>query len=530
MFFLEKTEKSFWELCHSHSLMDGLHDLPDKIRQYIEKLKKENRDSRRKIEEIERENQDLKDENKDLKEENKDIKEQLARLMSSALVLGASDKTAEAGGIPSSKVFYKRNRNDEERKPTGGQSGHKGHGRKRPTSNSPPLHVTLDSCPFCDNPNIREVKSAKQQRTITDIPPPTPKIYDVIYHRYWCDICEKLVRGEVPWLPPHQEFGPFIACWIAYHRILGLTLGKIEASLFETYDIPISDNTVLKLEKWVAGTLQDDYNKLKDEIVKAKTVNGDETKFRIGGENGWLWVFVNSLSSLFVIAPTRGHEVPEEILDGFEGVLGRDGWKPYDVVNCSDHQLDLIHVNRWLERAEVKHGVEPRTILSSKSAILKDSSKCSEEFLEFVDGVRSILKKSVEYLKKPPPSVKERRNDRLHFQNEIKVFLNREWEDSDAIRISKELLKRLNMLFTFVEVEGVPWHNNDAERAIRKGVLARKISGGRRSWTGAEVYQVLLSVSETSKKRNENFIEVVKKKLGISSIEESEYEAIASKT
>jgi len=37
-------------------------------------------------------------------------------------------------------------------------------------------------------------------------------------------------------------------------------------------------------------------------------------------------------------------------------------------------------------------------------------------------------------------------------------------------------------------------------------------------------------VSETSKKRNENFIEVVKKKLGISSIEESEYEAMASKT
>ena len=34
--------------------------------------------------------------------------------------------------------------------------------------------------------------------------------------------------------------------------------------------------------------------------------------------------------------------------------------------------------------------------------------------------------------------------------------------------------------------EGVSWHNNDAERAIRKGVLHRKISGGKRTWTGAE--------------------------------------------
>lgn len=495
--------------------MDGIHNFPDKIKGYIEKLEKENQDLKRRIEKIERENEIFERENENLKKENKDIKDQLERLMNSAIVLGASDKTAEAGGVPSSKVFYKRNRTGNKKKLTGGQPGHKGHGRKRPTANSPPLHVTLGSCPFCNNETIREVKSAKQQRTITDIPPPTPFIYDVIYHRYWCDSCKKLVRGEVPWLPPNQGFGPSVACWIAFHRILGLTIKKIEASLLETYDISMSDNTVLNLEKWVADSLQDDYDTLKEEIVKAKRVNGDETMFRIGGENGWLWTFVNSLCSLFVIAPSRGHGVPEEILKGFDGVLGRDAWKPYDVVECSDHQLDLIHVNRWLERAEVKHGVEPRTILSSKSAKLKDPSKCSDEFLEFVDGVRSILRKAIGYDKKPPPDKNDRRAIRLRLQNEMKVFLDREWNDSDALRISKELLKRLNMLFTFVEVEGVPWHNNDAERAIRKGVIARKISGGRRTWTGAKVYQTLLSISETAKKRNEKFTEIVNKKLEI---------------
>jgi transposase len=494
-----------------------------KLKKHIRKLEKE----KKKLSE-ELENERIRREK--LEKDNEDLRGKLAQLLGSVMVLAASDKTAEAGGVPSSKIFYKRNRNDKEKKPTGGQPGHKGHGRKRPVSNSPSLHVTLDSCPFCGNSNIREVKSAKQQRTVTDIPPPTPRIYDVIYHRYWCDSCKKLVRGEVSWLPPHQEFGPFVASWVTYHRLLGLTLGKIRSSLFETYSIPTSDDTILKLERWVADTLKDDYNKLKVEIVKAKMVNADETKFRIGGENGWLWVFVNKLISLFVVAPTRSHAVPEEILDGFEGVLGRDGWKPYDFVHCSAHQLDLIHVNRWLERAEVKHGVEPRTILSSKSAILKDSSKCSKEFLEFADGVRSILKRSIDYLKKPPPLVEERRTVRFHFQDEMEKFLSREWEDSDAIRISKELLKRLNMLFTFVEVEGVPWHNNDAEQAVRKGVLARKISGGRRTWTGAEVYQILLTTLETSKKRNENFIEIVTEKLGISSTECLEYESAASKT
>jgi transposase len=55
--------------------------------------------------------------------------------------------------------------------------------------------------------------------------------------------------------------------------------------------------------------------------------------------------------------------------------------------------------------------------------------------------------------------------------------------------------------FTFMESKDVPWHNNDAERAICQGVLHRKISGGRRTWKGAEVFEVMLSVYETSKKR-----------------------------
>jgi len=71
------------------------------------------------------------------------------------------------------------------------------------------------------------------------------------------------------------------------------------------------------------------------------------------------------------------------------------------------------------------------------------------------------------------------------------------------------------MLFTFVEKEGVSLHNNDAENAIRKGVLARKISGGRRIWIGAEVFQMLLNIFKTSKKKGEKFNKVVRRRLGI---------------
>jgi transposase len=109
-----------------------------------------------------------------------------------------------------------------------------------------------------------------------------------------------------------------------------------------------------------------------------------------------------------------------------------------------------------------------------------------EKFLEFVNGIRSILKRAIEYtVNDSPPSVKEAETACKDFQEEMKSLLDREWTDKDAIRISKELRKRRDMLFTFMEFEGVKWHNNDVERAIRQGVLHCKISGGRRSWKGA---------------------------------------------
>ncbi|PWR70095.1 IS66 family transposase [Methanospirillum stamsii] len=476
----------------------------------IAQLKKELDKERKKRELVQRQKSEL------LKE-NKKLKKQIAQILSSAPFLAASCKTAEAGGVPSSKIFYRRKRQSEENKKKGGQPGHIGHGRERPVSNSPTIDVTLDTCPDCGTHLHEPVKGAEQRRTITDIPFPSHIVYEIQYQRYWCPNCKKFVRGEFP-LPPNQQFGPAVASWIVYQRMLGLTIRKIQSSLLETYEIHMSEATILKLERWVADTLKEDYEKLKEEIIHGNNVNADETGFRIDGDNGWLWVFTSTIGSFYKVAPTRGHTVPDEVLKDFKGVLGRDAWKPYDVVECSGHQLDLLHVNRWLERAEIKHKIEPRSLLTSQPAILLRKGRPPEKFLEFVNGIREILKRAVEYTENdPPPSINDRKNAYAEFQAEIMALLDREWVDKDVIRIAKELRKREKMLLTFMLYDDVPWHNNDAERAIRQGVLHRKISGGRRTWVGADVFGVLLSIYETSKKRKERFIGIVGEKLGFSS-------------
>lgn len=496
-------------------------------------LEKQRRNIEKEIENVEDRNKNLEDRNKSLKEKLKDVEKkkgelektnrmlekQIARLIGSAPLLAASDRTAEAGGIPSSKVYYRRNRQEGEKRPTGGQPGHPGHARKKPVPNAPPVQVYPTPCLNCDNPIcLKTIKGAEQKRTITDIPMPMYLVYEVVYHRGWCPKDKKMVRGEIPWIPPNQQFGPLVASWIAFQRILGMSIEKVQFNLLETYGIEMSEAVVLKLEKWVADSLKNDYERIGKEILKAKALGGDETKLRVNGMNGWMWVFTSVMAVYYKIAPTRGRTVPEEVLKGYTGGLTRDAWKPYDVVESAVHQLDLLHVNRWLERVELKHRIEPRSLLTSKPASLVGPGRPPEESLRFVDGIRAVLKEAVEFSKQEPsPTMDERRKAYNQYRKTMKSFLSRSWTDDDAVRISKELYRRLDMLFSFVKNPSIPWHNNDAERAIRQGVLHRKLSGGRRTWKGAGVLETLLSISETAKKRGIKVVEWLQSAVNVKS-------------
>jgi transposase len=212
---------------------------------------------------------------------------------------------------------------------------------------------------------------------------------------------------------------------------------------------------------------------------------------------------------LYVLAPTRSSSVPAKALDGFTGTLVTDAWDPYNVVAGAKRQLDLLHANRWLERVEVIRGIEPRPLVKACKAKFTRPGRPPREFLRFADGLRSRLREAILFVESEP-SQKQRMRAYKKYRRSMHRFLSKPGKDKDAARIAKELRSREGQLFTFVLDPKVPWHNNGAERAIRQGVLHRKISGGRRTWTGAQRFQVLLSVYETCKRTGETFLQKVK--------------------
>ena len=437
------------------------------------------------------------------REEIRRLKEENHRLKTSAPFLAASERTAEAGGVPSSRIFYRRPVAPGEKRPTGGQPGHRGHGRSRPTPNAPPVRATLEQCPHCTTELGAPCDSF--HRTITDLPLAALLVFDLEVLRYRCPGCHRRVHAEPPF-PPHQQFGPVLASWVAHQRMLGLSVEKVRTSAKESFGLAISEASVLALEAWVAERMSPTYETLKAQVKGAVSVCADETSFRINGENGWLWVYTHLAATVYQLAPTRGREAVLEVLEGYEGTLEHDAWDPYDAIRTADHQLDPVHVNRWLERAEVKHRVEPRPLLQEREAELTSAGHPPTELLRFVDGVRSIYREAILVVKdreRVPRA--ERRAAYLRARRVMSALLQVEWKDADAARIAKELRHRRGMLFTFLRKPGVPWNNNAAENAIRQGVLLRKVSGGRRTWEGARVLERLLTVYRTCRKRGESF-------------------------
>ena len=76
-----------------------------------------------------------------------------------------------------------------------------------------------------------------------------------------------------------------------------------------------------------------------------------------------------------------------------------------------------------------------------------------------------------------------------------------EWTNPHARRLAKRLLKYGESLLTFVEFDGVPADNNQAEREVRPAVLMRKASYGNMSDRGTETRAVLMTIYRTLKRR-----------------------------
>jgi len=89
-------------------------------------------------------------------------------------------------------------------------------------------------------------------------------------------------------------------------------------------------------------------------------------------------------------------------------------------------------------------------------------------------------------------------------------ILDRNYRDPDNRRLANRLIKHRDHLFTFLYRKEVEPTNNAAERALRPAVIARKLSAGNRSPTGAETHSILASLAQTARQNGRDFVAAAK--------------------
>ena len=433
--------------------------------------------------ELQRENAQLKKRNQELQTENQELRKLLDE---------------ERRSKHRQTTHFPRDQHKKRRRRSGRKKGHDASQRPTPTPEEIARVIEVPApthCPCCNEKLIERRVVVQYQ---TDLPPIVPIITQFNVEVGKCPRCQRLQRGR------HEEqtsealgaanhtIGPValtMAAEMKHH--LGVPYRKI-CDFFETYcDLYVAPATLVRAEQRLTELAKPTYELLVEALRLCHVVHADETGWRIGRVNAWLWVFSSKETTIYVIRRSRGHDVPEEILGDFDGYLIVDGLKSYDVLDvakgrCNGHLLRRCkELEQTLPRAQKKWATELKELLQDAIALAPKRDELAA----------AIYAKRVEKIE-----------DRLDAWIDAVPT-----QDADVNRLVKHVASHRGEWLIFLHDAEVPATNNHAERMIRPAVITRKVGGCNKTLKGAVVHGVLASLIATCRQQGRRFFDLAKR-------------------
>jgi hypothetical protein len=429
--------------------------------------------------------EELLEENNRLRKENLELRSLVENLLKRVEELEKQLAGKHPPDKPDPPPFVKPGKKGRKKKP-GRRKGHKGFSRKKPGIADEEVNLFLTACPDCGGMlgapfNVRE-------HTQEDIVIVKKKVTTWFRYRYRCACCGKIVEappaeGEMP----GARIGPLAIAWsVMLKQALGLPFGKTARVLEELCGLRVSPGALAQAAQRVAARLQPEMDVLRSAIRGSPVVNVDETGWRVGGDNWWLWAFVTKRLALYKAAHSRGSKIIfEELGEDYSGIVIADFFSAYNMLTC-EQQKCLVHLLRELREVAKKNK--------------------SKEFAAFRKRLKRIIADALRLVARDMDGdTYERRMlrilDRVHIMDEAG------YKDAHCRRLAKRLRTHEHSLFTFLFYPGeVEPDNNRAERAIRPAVIIRKMSGGSRTPAGAYATADLMSLARTCALNGRNFV------------------------
>jgi predicted RecB family nuclease len=272
------------------------------------------------------------------------------------------------------------------------------------------------------------------------------------YGRYRCSEC----RAEVSAYSGRAFYGQILCAFVVYLMIeLRLSNQKAAEHVSLLFDLPLDAHKAFWMKSAMAEKYMPTYRGILRQIAKGTLIHADETKGVVKGGGHYIWVFANPTTVAYVYAESRESVVLEDVLDGFSGVLVSDFYAAYDSVPCAQQKC-LIHLMRDINEDLHRNPFddELKEIAGRFGALLR-------QIVETIDNY-GLKARHLGKHKKPA----------ARFIEHV-VAMKCTTEAGRALK--KRIEKNRDKLFTFLDYDGVPWNNNNAEHAVRAFTRVRNV-------------------------------------------------------
>lgn len=352
--------------------------------------------------------------------------------------------------------------------------------------------IDLPSPPHCPDCKVTEFyKHGRYAKTVYDLRLGRSSIkrWIVKYrsHRYRCFQCKASFWAE-DWLSIRSKIGPHLLRYAMYQLIeLKLPQRLVGLSLNQLFGLDLSSAIIGRVKAKAAETYGPTYDAILKKLATGHLLHADETRISIVGGNAYVWVFTNLEEVAFYYTETREGEVLQTLFGTFGGVLVSDFYADYDSMNCPQQKC-LIHLIRDLNEDMRKQ-------------------RFDKELEEIVRAFSSVLQAIVETIDRFGLKTRFLRKHKRAVEQFFLRVANADYQSEITIKYKKRFEKNRDKLFTFLDYDGVPWNNNNAEHAIKSFALLRNVIRGSSSPRGIQDYATLLSICETCKYKGVSFLD-----------------------
>jgi transposase-like protein len=276
------------------------------------------------------------------------------------------------------------------------------------------------------------------------------------------------------------------------HIVYKMSFRKIEKMLVESFGISCPTE-VRRFRQRLAQEYQPTIEEIQHNVIHGPLLHADETTAKVRGfSSPYVWVFTNMDSVFYAFKPTREAGFLKKLLQGFSGVLVSDFYSGYDSLLCPQQKC-LLHLIRDLNDDLLKH-------------------QLNLEFKEMVIRFGKLVRLIIETVNRFGLKKRHLAKHNKDVEKFYRFIFKQEYESSVAENYQQRFQKYREKLFTFLNYNGIPWNNNNAEAAIKPFASYRREAGVAFSEAGLQEYLTLLSIQQTCKYRGLNFLEFLKSK------------------